>query len=192
MNTLAIDSLVFDVYADVAEADGYMIAAFGNAVWLAASELEKAQALVSATRVFNKQCWLGTANPFSGSTLVWPRTGTGITGVDDSVIPSDIAYGAIELANAILNGSDVQSNPVPGAQGLQIIKAGSVMLQYFRDANSLAERLSRFPIIVQEYVGRYLCGQSDAVTGVATGTTDESCPRTLSVTNDEYGYGTGI
>lgn len=186
MTTLAIDSLVYDVYATVAEADGYLMATLGNETWLATSELIKSQALVSATRLLDRQCWQGTANPASGSTLVWPRTDTGIEGVEDDVVPNDIVTASIELANLLVTGSDVVSNPLPGAQRLNLIKAGSVMLQYFRGAEGAFAAGSRFPTVVQELVKRYMCGASFVAGAVASGTDGES------VTGGDFGFSEGV
>jgi len=187
MPTVAFDSVLFDVYADVAEADAYLIASFGSATWFALDANTKAQALVTATRTLDRQCWLGTKSDGS-QILDWPRTGTGVSGVEDGIVPADIVNGSIELAFAISGGSNVQDTTTPGSQQLQIIKAGSVMLTYFRGAEGLAAQFSRFPTRVQELVGQYMCGAQGllGLSGVATGTDGQS------VTADPFGFNEGV
>ena len=94
MSTVEFNSMLFDVYKDVAEADLYLSASFGSSAWFALTDEVKGQALVSATRLFERTCWLGTPTGLSGQVLQWPRTGTGIAGVDDSIIPEDIGNGS--------------------------------------------------------------------------------------------------
>jgi len=189
MPTLTISSIVYDVYADNTTADSYLLAKFGTPAWSAATVDQQSQALVSATRLLDKQCWLGDKTD-DAQALAWPRTNTGLSGVEDDVIPSDIISASIELAFLILTGSNVENNSLPGAQGLQVIKAGSVMLQYFRDAQGFLEQSSRFPTVVQEYIARYLCGSTGMLTGIATGVTTGT--EVESITNEDYGYNDGI
>jgi len=194
MSTVALgnESTLYDVYADDGEADNYLLAKFGSSAWFALTGDEKKQALVSSTRIFDRQCWLGDKTTSSGQDLAWPRTGTGIDGVEDDIIPQDIVEGSIELAFAIVSGSTVESNSTPGAQGLQTIKAGSVLLTYFRDAESFLSKNSRFPLPVQELVGKYLCGQTAAVLGVATGASAAADGGQDSVTGDDFGFDEGL
>lgn len=191
MPSVTINSTPYDVYADIQEADEYLAASMGSSIWFASSEDVKAQALVTATRTIDRQCWLGTPTFTSLDSLAWPRTNTGVSGVEDDVVPLNIVNGSIELANLLVNGSDVQSNPTPTAQTLNIIKAGSVSLTYFRpDMTQQAQQDSRFPLIVQELVGAYMCGAQSALVGIATGTTAGGGGQ--SVTNEDYGYNQGI
>lgn len=185
---ISVSSNLYDVYADNHDVDNYLLAKFGTTAWFAATEDEQAQAIVSATRLLDKQCWLGDKTSDS-QPLAWPRTNTGVEGVEDNVIPNDIKFGMAELAFLILTGSNVENNTLPGGQGLQIIKAGSVMLQYFRDAQGLMEQQARFPPVVQEYIARYLCG-TGILTGVATGVTTGT--ERESVTNEDFGYSEGL
>lgn len=188
MSTVEIQSQVYDVYADVQEATLYIQAAFNGATWIAADELVKKQSLVAASRVFDRTCWLGDPAGLSAQALAWPRINTGIAGVADDVIPQDIIDGAIELALAMVNGSSVETNATPNAQQLEIIKAGSVMLQYFRGAESINAALDRFPLPVMEYVKQYMCGAAAQLTGIATGTTSSE----RSVTGDNFGWNEGL
>lgn len=190
--TVLIDSQPYPVYADVDDANLYMKGKFNNSDWFSAlnDDETKARALITATRIMDKQCWQGESSALSGQQLKWPRTG--ITDVDDATVPNDIVNGCIELANLIITGSDVEGNSQPGVQTIQSMRAGSAALTFFRDAEGLVSKYSRFPIEVQELVGRYLCGNSLAVLPEVTGGTDSSDPSTLSVTNDRYGFTEGV
>lgn len=191
MPAIEIQSMVYDVYADVAEADVYMQGAYPNTVWFASTEDAKKQALVASTRTIDRQCWLGVQTGLSDQVLQWPRKDTNIAGVNDDIVPENIVNGSIELANLIINGSNVQDTTQPNAQTLQVIKAGSVSLTYFRPGPDNFSQLARFPTIVQELVSQYMCGSVPAVVGVATGTGDCS-PGTKSVTKRKYSYNDGL
>lgn len=190
--TVEIDGELFPVYATVEDADAYMKGVFSNETWfdLTTDDEMKARLLITATRIFDRQCWLGESAALSGQQLAWPRTG--ITDVAEDQVPVNIQYGCIELANLILTGSDVESNVQPGVQTIQSLRAGSVGMTFFRDAENPYTKAARFPTVVQELVGRYLANAGTVVTGVATGTSDSSNPDTLSVTNQKYGFNTGL
>lgn len=188
MPAVVIQSIGYSVYADVGEADVYMFGSFPNTTWFNQTEDAKAQLLVAATRTLDRQCWLGEKTLTSGQDLEWPRTGTGVEGVEDDIVPQDIIDGSIELANQILLGSTVQNSITPNAQGINSLKAGSVEIVYFRPGQESAfAQNSRFPTIVQELVGKYLCGASLAVLGAAFGTGTTTAAG-QSVTNDDEGY----
>ena len=53
------------------------------------------------------------ATRLSGQVLQWPRTGTGVDGVDDTMVPTDFVNGSIELALSLVDGSTVQTDPTP-------------------------------------------------------------------------------
>lgn len=195
MPTITIGSNAYEVYADVSEADEYFAAAIHAANWTAAETTTKQQALVTATRMFDRTCWQGEKTDEGSQPLSWPRSGlTDSDGnaIPDIIVPDFIINGFFELALSLVDGSTVQTNATPGAQGLQIIKAGSVMLQYFRGAESLQAQQDRFPLPVMEYVGAYLCGANFALTGVATGASSGTDDNDTSVTGDRYGYNEGI
>lgn len=186
---VTINSQPYWVYADVETADLYLQANYLAGVWFDLTDQDqKAQLLVTATRLLDRQCWLGEKtepSPSPTHTLAWPRTGTGIEGVEDDVVPDDIINGSIELALAILQDDSVVNSQTPGAQKLRSISAGSVNLQWFRGAEGTA-RFQRFPQVVQELVGRYLCG-SQTVAGLFVSGTGG-----ISVTEDDLGYNEGV
>lgn len=182
---VTIDSLPYDVYRTVEQADQYLIAKFGT-TWFSLTELQKKQALISSTRLIDRQCWKGSKTQ-DYQPLAWPRKETGIADVEDDVVPDDISNASIELADAISAGSTVADNPTPGVQGIQSLQAGSVSLSFFRGAEGVLGE-QRFPQIVQELVRKYTCGAGGlTVVGKVTGVTDAE-----SVTNDDFGYSRGI
>lgn len=181
METVTINSQQYDSYASISQAAAYLMSIFGYDAWFLLTPDQQGQALVTATRLMDRQCWLGRRSTDS-QPLEWPRTGTGVDGVTDFTVPGDIVNGTIELAFAIITGSTVLSSATPGAQTLQQIKAGSVSLTYFRGAEGVLA-INRFPLAVQEYVKKYGCGAGGLVGGAKSFGTD-GC----SITNDDLGY----
>jgi hypothetical protein len=182
MPTVELDS-EFEVYADVADADAYLDAALhGQADWDALDDDAKARALVTATRTLDRQAWRGEKTD-PAQALAWPRTGTGVAGVEDNAVPQGVVDASIELALALAQGSEVQNEQNTG-QKLQSIKAGSVALTYFRGADGVPVR---FPLIVQELIRAYLAGAGLSIAMKATGVLG-----TPSASVDDFGHTEGI
>jgi hypothetical protein len=182
MATVEIDGNDYDAYADQEEADLYLAASLSADSWRAAEDDVKGMALVTATRLLDRQSWVGEKN-VSNQTLAWPRKDTGVEGVADAVIPQDIINGTIELASALIDGSEAQTAQTT-AQTIQSLRAGSVSISYFRGAEGVA---LRFPLPVQEYLGKYLTGKGSQLVGAISSGTD-GC----TVTGDRLGYVRGL
>lgn len=176
---------VYDVYASLAQADLYLTANYLATTWFDLTDDQKGQLLVTSTRLLDRQCWLGEKTE-EDQPLQWPRTNTGVDGVEDNIVPDGIINGSIELAFAIFTDDSVVNSQVPGAQKLRSLGAGSVNLQWFRGAEGDQARYGRFPLPVQELVGRYLCG-SRTVSGLVVSGTGG-----ISVTEDDLGYNEGV
>ncbi len=175
---------VYDTYASVSMADDYLMANFLAAAWFDLTNDQRAQLLVTSTRLFDRQCWIGEKTE-EDQPLAWPRTG--IEGIeDDTVVPDGIINGSIEMAFAILDGSTAVTSSNPGAQALQSIAAGSVNLSWFRGAEGLNARFDRFPLPVQELVGQWLCS-GQTISGLSVSGTGGT-----SVTEDDWGYSEGV
>lgn len=172
----------FAVYADVADADLYLSAALHAANWRAATDETKAMALVTATRILDRQRWKGDKTD-DDQPLSWPRKSTGLAGVEDDVIPQAIIDASIEIASALVDGTDIQ-NEQNTSQKIQSLRAGSVALTFFRGAEGTA---NRFPLIVQELLSLYLIGGSGSFGGVITSGTDGE-----SVTRNDFGLNHGV
>ena len=166
MQSVLIDSAPFDSYATVGEADLYLVAALhAGTVWSGATDNTKARALVTATRILDRQRWAGAYD----------------TQAEREVV-QNIIDASVEMALALLDGSDLQTEQVTG-QKLASISAGSVSLSYFRGAEG---RAHRFPTIVNELLRDYLGGADDAVGMAATGVGGTSS------TEDDFGHTGGI
>lgn len=179
---VTVDSQAYPAYADLDDADAYLAPSLHAAGWVAATEERRAQALVTMTRILDRQSWLGQPTD-EAQELAWPRTGTGVAGVEDDEVPEDIARATIEGALALLDGSDMQT--AVGSPVLQSIRAGSVALTYYIGAGS-DTTAQRFPLVVQELVRRYLSGYGPGRSGMSSGT--DGC----SVTDRNFGFGGGL
>ena len=147
------DSVDYDSYADLATADAYMAATPNAAAWAALDSDTRGQLLVTATRTFDRQVWQGTATDDAvAEGHQWPRTG--LSGVEDDELPTDLVYGTIELAWYIQTTPAVQTS-INTENLKKRQKAGSVEIEYFR---SFANALTRFPLPVQELIGKWLGG----------------------------------
>lgn len=183
--TVDIDGEEYPVYADVEQADEYLNAALhATDVWPALDDDTKARALVTATRVLDRQRWRGVVYTSSPPQLLaWPRMNTGIVGVIDTVVPDAIGYATIELALALVSGTDAQGEQNT-SQKIQSLRAGSVSLTFFRGAEG---EPYRFPLIVQELLWDYLLG-----VGVGIGGTRSTGTDGVSVTHEDFGINGGI
>lgn len=162
MEVVLVDSQPYDAYASVAQADLYLAAAIhAGTTWTGASDNTKGQALVTATRILDRQRWADA--------------------YDTQAEREDVAAiqdASVEMALALVDGSDLQTEQQTG-QKLQSIRAGSVALSYFRGAEGTP---TRFPTIVNELLRDYLAGDTATMVGVATGVGGTSS------TEDDFGH----
>lgn len=165
MEVVLIDSQPYDSYESVEGADAYLAAAIHATNWSSASDTTKAQALVTATRVLDRQRWADAYD-----------TQAEREGVEA------IMNACSEMALALVDGSELQSEQST-AQKLQTIKAGSVSLTYFRGAEG---RAYRFPLIVSELLRDYLAGSDLSIGMTAAGTGG------VSSTDDDFGHSGGL
>lgn len=172
----------FTVYADIDTADAYLAGAFHATDWASLTDDVKGKALVTATRILDRQRWLGSKT-VSDQVLAWPRTGTGVSGVEDDTIPEAIIAGAIELALTVSAGADVQ-NQATTEETVKRIQAGSVSIENFRSTQQFS---ARFPQIIQELIGVYLLGGSASFGGPIVSGTDACSPF-----EDKYDFNEGL
>jgi hypothetical protein len=116
-------------------------------------------------RLLEKQRWAGDKD-VSTQALAWPRSGTGITDVEDDVVPQRVIDAQCELADMIADGTDVEGT-TNTAEKVKRLKAGSVEIENFRGAEGAAVR---FPTQVHELLRDYLASGAAGLVGVATGT----------------------
>lgn len=176
-----IGGAAYEVYADQYFADDHLDADFGAAAWRAASEPEKARALVTAKRVLDRLLWRGTKTDEDGE-AAWPRTG--ISGVDSDEIPLAICQANAELASALIDGTDIVNMTSTGSIEKRV-KAGSVEVENFR-AIGLAGEEYPLPKGPWKLISPYLQGASSATGARSNGTDGES------VADDDYGHTRGI
>ena len=139
----------YTVYADLDTADVYAGSAIHGDTWRDPETTEdmKGRALVTATRTLDRQSWRPEYSTFELR----------------SVVPN-IIVASIELAMALLDGSEVQNQP-SGAERVRSISAGSVSITNFRGVDTPM----RFPQIVQELLRGYLGEAGAGFVGKATG-----------------------
>jgi Putative DnaT-like ssDNA binding protein len=126
-----IGSNSYPSYNSIEDSDIYIAAdPAASEIWAALSDDVKGRHSVGASRVLNALSWLGTPTE-ADQELAWPRTGTGLSGVDDDEIPQAICDGHNELVIASVLGTDI-ANFVTTASNQKRIKAGSVEVENFR------------------------------------------------------------
>lgn len=142
MATVSIGTDDYMSYADTDTADTYLAGSVTVAGWVTASNDGKGRALVSATRLLDRQTWA-----------------EGYTTFDQRVAVPAIVDACCELAGLFIDGSTDVLNAPTTEQTTKSLKAGSVAIEYFRQNPALA---ARFPTTVQELLGPYLAGSSEA------------------------------
>ncbi len=158
MARITIGGVGYDSYASLAEADKYLAADFSATAWHdEADEDIRGRALVTASRLLDRQPWVG-AKEDEDQTTAWPRTG--VDGVEDGDIPPQLVEATIVLASLILEGADTATNPTTQSN-IKSQRAGSVAQEFFRPDPKQAGRL---PLPVQELLAG-LMGSS--ATGIA-------------------------
>jgi hypothetical protein len=167
MKTIRIGQYAYDVYADVYDADGYLAAAqHAGTTWSSASTLTKSQALVTVTRILDRQRWAAAYD----------------TQAERESVPA-IINASIEMALALLQGTDLQSESRSGMPKFQSVAAQGDSVSYY---NGSGVPLRRFPTIVNELLRDYLAGSDLAIGMTATGTDG------VSSTEDDFEYARGL
>jgi hypothetical protein len=154
MAIVLVDSLEFDTYASLADADEYLAGDFAAAAWRAESVVDndRARALVTATRLLDRLNWDGEKTD-PDQLHAWPRTG--FTDLDEDIVPQPIIDASILLAREIQAGSAVDGQATTGSN-VRRQRAGSVEIEYFNP--NLLSDAARLPVAVEELVSRFLAG----------------------------------
>ncbi len=161
-NTFAvtIGGTDYPSYADQVTADDYLAASLTVSGWTAADAATKAKALVTATRLIDRQVW-----------------SDGYATFDQRKVVQAFVDACCELAGGFVDGSTDAIDNASTEQTTKSLKAGSVAIDYFRIDPMTA---TRFPTVVQELLGSYLAGNVDALAagaGYAGGTERRSAFR---------------
>jgi|TARA_Y100000310_G_scaffold160698_2_gene160496 hypothetical protein len=147
MGTLTIDGTGFEVYGTRASRDAYFKAAVHGAAYVAASTTQRDQAHVSATRMIDRQTYLGDPTSSVQDPSAFPRDTT------DDLIPDAVEEATYELTLALLQDNAAAGNP-DSSNNVKKVGAGSATVEFFRPTRSKG----RFPTIVQELLRPYLSG----------------------------------
>ena len=207
MPNIKIGATFHPVYEDKAAADEYFKAASHGAPWLAADSSVRNQLLVTASRVFERESWLGdptlpidksdpVSQPAGTQPLEWGRTGlTDKNGVaiDSASIPQDVVDGNFELALALLNDATVQTADPTGSnvkvekstQRVEGALTVSSETQYFTPTLGSS---NPYPGIVMDLIGQFLAGRSGLVLSFTSGTDAVSA---FADDADDFGYSDG-
>lgn len=183
MATVTIGTVDYTTYADVVEADEYAAAAIHATAWRAADETTKEMALVTSTRLLDRQAWVGEKTD-ADQELEWPRSNTGVEGIEDDVVPQQVVDASIEIAIALVDGSQMQTQQST-ANNIQSLRAGSVGITYFQGAEGSP---LRFPLIVDELLRGLLVGSGGSGSGAGlSGAISTSVTCRKSVTYQSFG-----
>jgi len=150
-------------YITVANADAYLVYAINAGNWSASDTAIKESALISATRMLDRQPWAGSKTQAAPTQLLqWPRTGlTDRDGnaLSDSVVPQEIIDATCELAVELINNPALASQP-DTSSNIKRVKADTVEIEYIRAKNG-----PRFPTIITELIGLWLSSLGSAYSG---------------------------
>jgi len=120
-----------------------------GAAWIAQSTDTKSTQLIRATRILNRECYLGVATDPTQA-LQFPRSGLLARNggaLDPATIPLDLELATIELAimmRAGGAGDPLSSLPEQALQGLTKLKAGPIELGFksaWAEADGLPEHV---------------------------------------------------
>lgn len=141
-------------YASVDEADALAEYRVSGAAFLALSETQKEQALVTATRDLDSigEDFIGEKTDASQVTE-WPRTGTDYA---SDVIPDKLVEATIEAAIALvpLFAAGATADPLNTAvSNIKRREVGPVKIEYFdRTPTHAATAIERLPAVVQRLI----------------------------------------
>lgn len=125
-------------YATVDEADTYFADRLDVAAWSSASETQKPQALVTATKMLDDLDWTGYVVSES-QPLAFPRNGdyfdprTGTTIVLGNTVPARVVNASMELAYHLLNNDGLLDD----TGTVEAINIAGISITNIRQANKL-------------------------------------------------------
>ncbi len=154
MGTVSISGNTFDIYGEKAAAVTYMTARLDAAAWTTASGANRDRALVSATRMLDRNNWIGQRT-VGAQALEFPRTDLvdkDGNAVSDATVPVLVEEANYELALAILKDASTQDKATTGSN-VKGVKAGSAAVQFFRPTSG-----TKLPTTVHEMIGLWLEG----------------------------------
>jgi hypothetical protein len=182
--SVTIGGTSYEVYGSLTgagSASEYFNAALHGGDWIDADPEDQAKALVTATRMMDRQNWQGTKTSPT-QFLDWPRTGVVDregNAVSSSAVPDGIVWGTYELAE-ILRADPTAQEAVNSGSNVRAVGAGSARVEFFQPTRLTA---SRFGAVVDELVGEFLDSAAGDLGIVVTGAGVES-----SFSSGAYGF----
>lgn len=166
MGTVVIGGNTYNVYGSQADAIIYATGATHLAAFLAAVSDDQKRLLVTATRMIDRQCLLGTPASASPPALHFPATGIDATlALNGDGVPVIVEYATYELAASLLSNAAVQTQANTGSNLASFTNrvegAVTQSQSFFRDT---LRDSPRFPTIVQELLKPLLCGGTLSLT----------------------------
>ena len=153
MTTITIGTTDYEVYGNLTDAELYLADRLGSDDWDKKDSNTKNRALITSTRLLDRQRWQG-AKTVDSQLIDWPRTGVVDAegnAVDDATVPQDIIDGSFEFALMLITNTELVNADTTGSN-IQRLKAGEVETWFFRP--TLGK--SRIPSVVLELLGQYL------------------------------------
>lgn len=170
MATVLIAAVAYETYSDLAAADAYLAADFTATAWRAETdEDQKGRAKVTAFRTLNGLSWSGQKAD-EDQVAAFPRTGMGLSDIEDDEVPQDIIDAENLLAKYIHNGT-ISTTSATSASNIKSQRAGSVAVEYF--SPTLVVDPALFPEDIMALIRRYMGGSAVLAGSIATGV---NCP----------------
>jgi hypothetical protein len=169
VGTVTISGQVFDIYGTQAAAKVYFSAALSGAAFLGAADLTQKKALVSSTRMIDRQSWAGQKTS-PAQPLDFPRTGLvdedGLP-VSSATVPLAVEEASYELASALISDPTLETAPASGSNVRRLrtrdkvdVIEQEVETEYFRPTLLV---FGRFPTVVQELLRPFLGGSASSI-----------------------------
>lgn len=183
MGTITIQGTAVEIYGDETGARVYLAGAIHGTVWGTTSVPQQQRALVTATRLLDRQNWLGqptqpidktVPQPLGTQALQWPRAGVtsrnGVT-IDDTLIPGDVIDAAYEIALDLIDAASTIQTQNDGTDlKIETTKQRVGPIQTERSIERFeagGQNRARLPLIVRELLAPFIGG--DGIAGVAFG-----------------------
>lgn len=162
MGTVTIGSTSYTIYGTRAAADEYWAAMLGQAAtaWEDADDADADKALVSATRLLDRQSYVEEAETFALRDAIENADGLEVFQV-----------ACYELAGALLVDPTLLSTPTSGKNIKRVSAVEGTEVEFFAPTLGIT---GRFPTQVQELIGDYLAGaEIGSVSGSFSSGTDQ-------------------
>ena len=191
MVSVTIGSATYEAYANQTTADTFLAADLRlNPIWTLLSADDKGRALVTATRVLDRQDWLGEPTNPGTQPLAWPRTGVtdedGNT-IDSATIPQAVIDASVFLAALVADNPALAEAENTGSN-VEEVQADTVRVRFFRPQAG-----QRFPIMLHELIGPFLESSAGGIAGARSfGTDQESTTPSSGSFGTDFGFSEGL